>query len=496
MRIRGTMRRCCRNRNGNLAAGWLLVSLLRAAAVVIIVSGSSYPLRAEETLIAPDGNLTIHYPRHWQAEASGERIRLTAPDDAHYLLLRDTISISPGVSPAANPELKKLAIGLVRPLLPDAVISGAQSLTMDHGVGAAFRFHGASATNAGESTAIYIAFIGSHSVVLMPEKAGQAGQSIGLSGILQSLSFADALPRPAPQRPTIGPGATAGSAPLAGPATVSFTTQIAPILKERCEVCHRASAPLGGYSVTSYADVIRGGRHGGVIVAGRPESSPLLDYLTGKRELMPRGGPPLPADQVSVIRKWVAEGARQQLAGPAAATEGQLSVSPLVPGAAGQGNRAVQGIGAGRVMRDRLSRPAAAPAPSGPQLLEAYAGHLVAQDIGFSLRLYMDHTATAVWTNAPGTDLQYSGSYTGADGTYVVSMAQPASPAGSTAQTIVVELRAQGSRETGVFGLDGARPRREIADLELSETRTVDGTARRPGPFRPGNAQRRPRPGR
>ena len=57
---------------------------------------------------------------------------------------------------------------------------------------------------------------------------------------------------------------------IAGPGTVSYVSQIAPILKDKCEVCHRATAALGGFSVTSYADVLRGGRNGAAIAAGRP----------------------------------------------------------------------------------------------------------------------------------------------------------------------------------------------------------------------------------
>ena len=41
--------------------------------------------------------------------------------------------------------------------------------------------------------------IGKHSAVLTPAKAGQSGQTIGLSVIFQTMAFADALPQTARQ---------------------------------------------------------------------------------------------------------------------------------------------------------------------------------------------------------------------------------------------------------------------------------------------------------
>ena len=478
---------------------------LFAAMGLVGLMASPIPVRADN-YTAPDGKLTFSYPRRWQADNDGQRVRLTAPDGTRYFVLRDTVAATPGDSPAANAELKARALELVKPLLKDAEFAGGQPLTMDHGLGAAFRFHGPARTDTGPATAVYLAFVGKHSIVLIPERAGQSSQSIGLAGILQSLAFTDALPRSLPQRVPRVTAPEGGTAPIAGPGTVSFASQIAPILKEKCEVCHRSAAPLGGFSVTSYADMMRGGRHGDLISAGRPESSSMLDYLTGRRELMPKGGPPLPADQIALIRKWITEGARPQIGGTAAPPGGGTDGSPATPGSGARigANRARPGFGGviglegsrtGRVPTGgsvgRLNGIASNTTAAGAQLLEGYTGHLVPNDLRFSLRLHMDKSASAVWSLAPGREVRYAGTVIGQDGNYLVTLNQTGSPPADQGKTLTIELRARGSQETGLFGLDGARPRREITELVLSESRTFDAPARTPARMRPGGRQNR-----
>src|SRR5689334_15479760 len=76
----------------------------------VMLIGGSLSVRAEETYTSPDGKLTFSLARRWQAENAGDRVRLTAPDGTTYYVLRDTVSVLPGDSPAANPELKARAI--------------------------------------------------------------------------------------------------------------------------------------------------------------------------------------------------------------------------------------------------------------------------------------------------------------------------------------------------------------------------------------------------
>ena len=180
-----------------------------------------------------------------------------------------------------------------------------------------------------------------------------------------------------------------------------------------------------------------------------------MDYLTGRRELMPKGGPPLSGDRIALIRRWIAEGARPQIGGPIAFSPGAGS-SGVSSRPGGLPNRVRPGIGAGR-----------AASVTGPQLLEGYSGHLMTNDLSFSLRLHLDKTATAVWSLTPGREIRYTGSFVGEDSNYVVTLAQSNSPPAEQGKTLTLQMVSHGSQETGAFGLDGARPRRVIAALEL-----------------------------
>lgn len=96
-------------------------------------------------------------------------------------------------------------------------------------------------------------------------------------------------------------------APNAG--RVSYYHQIRPILMAKCLPCHSAANHAGMLDVTSYAALLKGGAHGPAFVKGEPAKSLLVGYLHGKPMLMPKGGPPLPKEQIALIEKWIAQGA-------------------------------------------------------------------------------------------------------------------------------------------------------------------------------------------
>jgi hypothetical protein len=97
-------------------------------------------------------------------------------------------------------------------------------------------------------------------------------------------------------------------APFAPP-PVSYGLQVAPILALHCNVCH---GDAGGLSTRSYAELMRGGNMGPVIVAGAPDRSLLIHFVDGRRgeaHRMPLNGRPLTSEQIDVLRRWIAEGA-------------------------------------------------------------------------------------------------------------------------------------------------------------------------------------------
>lgn len=96
------------------------------------------------------------------------------------------------------------------------------------------------------------------------------------------------------------PAATTGEA-------VSYAAVVAPIFEAHCSGCHGSS---GGFSVASYDSVMAGGRGGAMVIAGDPDGSPLVQYLTGQRKpRMPKGGKLADAD-IQKVKDWIKAGAK------------------------------------------------------------------------------------------------------------------------------------------------------------------------------------------
>ena len=125
------------------------------------------------------------------------------------------------------------------------------------------------------------------------------GNDAGLD--LARLQPASTTPAPSPTKPT-------------GNETVSFAQHIAPMLVENCSGCHvNAQRVRGGLNMTTFQRLLRGGDSGEIFVARNPANSLLIAKLkgTGDGQRMPAGGkPPLSADAIAVVEKWIAEGAK------------------------------------------------------------------------------------------------------------------------------------------------------------------------------------------
>ena len=94
---------------------------------------------------------------------------------------------------------------------------------------------------------------------------------------------------------------------------VSFYKYIRPILQAQCNGCHQPAKKKGDYIMTDFASLLKGGEEGHAIVPGKPEESNLLKLIMpdakGKVE-MPQKAEPLHETQVALIKRWVAEGAK------------------------------------------------------------------------------------------------------------------------------------------------------------------------------------------
>ncbi len=126
-----------------------------------------------------------------------------------------------------------------------------------------------------------------------------------------------------------------------GNETVSFAADVAPLLVENCNGCHiDAMQTRGGLRMDTFAQMLRGGDSGAVIVPGKGQESLIVQKLRGMvGERMPAGGrPALSEESIKLISTWIDEGATldgisetqplrvmSQLAWAAAATPEQIS---------------------------------------------------------------------------------------------------------------------------------------------------------------------------
>jgi WD40 repeat protein len=99
------------------------------------------------------------------------------------------------------------------------------------------------------------------------------------------------------------------------PDDVSYYRHVRPILQQHCQGCHQPAKAGGDYVMISYADLLKPGEKGfKPVVAGKPDESFLIEQLLpredGKPPFMPKGTNPLIDRDVNVIKKWIAQGAK------------------------------------------------------------------------------------------------------------------------------------------------------------------------------------------
>jgi len=89
-----------------------------------------------------------------------------------------------------------------------------------------------------------------------------------------------------------------------------FASEIRPILAARCYQCHGSDVQQNGLRLDSLQAILAGSETGKIIVPGSSEKSRLMRHLLAlDRPQMPYGGPPLPKDQIDLIRHWIDAGA-------------------------------------------------------------------------------------------------------------------------------------------------------------------------------------------
>ncbi len=95
---------------------------------------------------------------------------------------------------------------------------------------------------------------------------------------------------------------------------ISYYRQIRPLFQQHCQGCHQPAKEQGGFVMTDYASLLKPGNSNKPgIVVGHPESSLAFQQITsqaGKPPAMPKGKDPLIDHDVNLIRRWIAQGAK------------------------------------------------------------------------------------------------------------------------------------------------------------------------------------------
>lgn len=110
--------------------------------------------------------------------------------------------------------------------------------------------------------------------------------------------------------------AGAGLLAACGQRTVSFATDIQPIIARHCLECHAEGKPgheKSGLKLGSYEDLMRGTRFGPVVKPGDSLSSVLTTLVEGRADpslTMPHTRAPLPQESIDLLKAWVQQGAK------------------------------------------------------------------------------------------------------------------------------------------------------------------------------------------
>ncbi|MFO0895871.1 MAG: PSD1 and planctomycete cytochrome C domain-containing protein [Pirellulales bacterium] len=104
------------------------------------------------------------------------------------------------------------------------------------------------------------------------------------------------------------------------PAEVDFARDVQPLLASRCLECHDKKQQKSGFRLDVRKTAFEGGESGEpAIVPGDADASPLVLRVESQDESdrMPPEGAPLTGEQIALLRKWVASGAKwpDELAG-------------------------------------------------------------------------------------------------------------------------------------------------------------------------------------
>jgi WD40 repeat protein len=98
------------------------------------------------------------------------------------------------------------------------------------------------------------------------------------------------------------------------PETISYYKDVRPLIQQYCQGCHQPAKAQGGFIMTGYVDLFKKTDKDVVgIIAGNLQGSEVYQQIIshkGAKPAMPRGKDPLSEREVTIVKKWIEQGAK------------------------------------------------------------------------------------------------------------------------------------------------------------------------------------------
>ena len=135
------------------------------------------------------------------------------------------------------------------------------------------------------------------------------------------------------QAPADAPAAAAIALPLPVGRDVGFTQDIHAILAENCASCHMQGKRKGALSMDSRENLLQGGDTGPAFVDGNSAESLMIKLVAGQDpdRIMPPKGRRLTEQEIALLRAWIDQGAKWDLAASHQEYVAPLKLQPVAP---------------------------------------------------------------------------------------------------------------------------------------------------------------------
>ena len=107
---------------------------------------------------------------------------------------------------------------------------------------------------------------------------------------------------------------------------ISYRQAVWPVLKRHCWGCHSSAKAEGRLKLDTVADMLKGGDSGPLFAPGKPDESLLVKMIAGPMPEMPKDRPPLAAEKIDLLKRWILAGAKDD--SPAAAAAPTVVIPP------------------------------------------------------------------------------------------------------------------------------------------------------------------------